>query len=202
MRCCATSWGVYVLCVMLLQGCLLLAYWRPSRQAGPQQLRWEGWEGEALPVRSYTLAPVPAAVETQNIPALSVQPVADAAVLVDMPDMHPEGGGKRERLHTMQGGVLVDYVLHHPGSSQGWCTHMHSTHKVRPGQGWGSMAEREQAEWKRLRCDSHFCEPDAKEAKGTYDCVRTSHTKRDNHAKGVTVPVQILMDHSSGNGTG
>ncbi|KAJ1493633.1 hypothetical protein T484DRAFT_1928983 [Baffinella frigidus] len=48
---------------------------------------------------------------------------------------------------------------------------MHLTHTVRPGKGWGSMPAREQAEWKRLRCDAHFCQPDAMEARGTYDCV-------------------------------
>ena len=56
------------------------------------------------------------------------------------------------------------------GSDKEWCTRMHSTARVQPGQSWGTLSEAAIEQWKVRRCDKFFCKPNRMEAKGEYEC--------------------------------
>jgi hypothetical protein len=56
------------------------------------------------------------------------------------------------------------------GNDEEWCRRMHGSHSVQPGQSWGTLAEEAVEQWKRLRCDQHFCKPNKMEARGVYIC--------------------------------
>lgn len=52
-----------------------------------------------------------------------------------------------------------------------WCRWAKRQHRVTPGQSWGALSGAQISTWKRRRCDSFFCQPNALEARGTYHCV-------------------------------
>ena len=51
------------------------------------------------------------------------------------------------------------------------CRSLKGTHRVLPGQSWGSLSEGQIAEWKAARCDRFFCRPSPMEALGQYRCI-------------------------------